>query len=203
MQLFVTISFGQTLNARKSHHRILRYLSRIYMLQCGFFNLSMDPPSYPKSFFTTGSAVGAWVGMRTHMQAPRCLWKRRNLRTSADPNIVDYFSPPLAEKWSDIGSEWMAQLFLQVSMLLGKGALFAKTRRQERQTWSKCSLAKMERLKKPHCKSQHNSYTPCSEVYINTKQCAVALGDWYFAGWRSQLTQDSSHMGNRLSARAF
>ncbi len=42
-----------------------------------FFNLSMDPPSYPKSFFTTGSAVGAWVGMRAYMQAPRCLWKKK------------------------------------------------------------------------------------------------------------------------------
>ncbi len=123
----------------------------ILKLHYRFINLYINPPSYPTSFFTTGRAVGIWVGMRTHMQAPRCLWKRRNLRTSADPNIVDYFSPPLAEKRSDIGSEWMAQLFLQALMLLGKGALFAKTRREERQTWSKCSLPKMERLKNPHC----------------------------------------------------
>ncbi len=97
-----------------------------------FFNLSMDPPSYPKSFFTTGSAVGAWVGMCAHMQAPRCLWKRRNLRTSADPNIADYFSPPLTEKQSDIGSELLGQLFLQALMFLGKGALFAKKNQDEK-----------------------------------------------------------------------
>ena len=70
-----------------------------------FFNLSMDPPSYPKSFFTTGSAVGAWVGMRSHMQALRCLWKRNNLRTSADPNIANFFSQPQAEKRADVVSE--------------------------------------------------------------------------------------------------
>ncbi len=70
-----------------------------------FFNLFMDPPSYPKYFFPTGNAVGAWVGMRAHMQAPRCLWKRRSLGTSADPNIDEYFSPPQAEKRYDIGSE--------------------------------------------------------------------------------------------------
>ena len=140
-------------------------------LQCGFFNLSMDPPSYPKSFFTTGSAVGAWVGMRAHMQAPCCLWKRRNLRTSADPNIANYFSPPLAEKLSDIGSEWMAQLFLRAWMLLGKGALFAKTRREECQTWSKCSLPKMEMLKKPHCSLVSNRQTKISDT--ETRSTAI------------------------------
>ncbi len=124
-----------------------------YVVQCGFFNLSMDPPSYPKSFFTTGRAVGAWLAMSAHLEASRCLWKRRNLRTPADPNIAYYFSPPLAEKRSDIGSERMAQLFLQALMLLGKGALFAKTIREERQTWSKFSLPKMKRLKNPHCRS--------------------------------------------------
>ncbi len=84
----------------------------------GFFSLSMDPPSYPKSFFTTGRDAKCGT---------------RNLRTSADPNIAD-FSLSVAEKRSDIGSELMAQLFLEALMLLGKGALFAKTRREERQT---------------------------------------------------------------------
>ena len=41
-----------------------------------------------------------------------------------------------------VGSEWMAQLFLQALILLGKGALFAKTKLKEHQTWSKCSLQK-------------------------------------------------------------
>ena len=123
-----------------------------------FRNLSLDPPSYPKTFFTTGSTVGAWVGMRAHMQEKKGFEKLGRFK------YCRLFFSASGGKMVRHKVRMNDPAFSSSFDVIGKGCIVCKNK--SRRAWSKCSLPKMERLKNPHCGGKLVTLGDCHGQFV-------------------------------------